>query len=74
MYLIMRDDGALVADMRKSRTGSSYTHDIRQAMLYQTRESAERNTCPGNERVVSMDSYVRGEQSNTRKAETEVEE
>ncbi len=60
MYLIQRIDGALVADMKKSKTGSSYTIDIRQAMRYTTRERAENQLCPENERIITLDEYLRG--------------
>ena len=60
MYLIQRIDGALVADMKKSKTGSSYTTDIRQAVHYTTRERAENQLCPENERIITLDEYLRG--------------
>ena len=54
MFIIKRDDGAMVADMRLSTTGSSYTRNLQQAKLFTTREEAERDRCPGNERVVDI--------------------
>ena len=58
MYLIMRDDGALVADTRKSTTGSSYTKDIRQAQRYTSKEQAQRDLCPENERIITLTEWL----------------
>ena len=58
MYLVIRNDGALVANMRKSKTGSSYTRDIRQAEHYTTRKQAQRDCCVENERVISLAEWL----------------
>ena len=58
MYLIIRDDGALVADMRKSTTGSSYTRDIRQAQRYTSKEQAQNDLCPANERIITLAEWL----------------
>ena len=55
MYVIGNlDNGKFVADMRKSRDGHSYTRDLRQAKIFDAKEKAERERCPGNEQVVSV--------------------
>lgn len=57
MYVIQRDDGAFV-----SRPGSdhSYTRLLQQARTFATRDAAERERCPGNERVLSVEQAMRG--------------
>jgi hypothetical protein len=50
-YIIKRTDGAMVADMRRNPTGSSYTRNPEYARVYATREAAERDLCPENERI-----------------------
>lgn len=57
-YVIKRDDGAYVADMRKSVNGSSYTRDIRKAQKFEKREHAEAHLCPGNEYVADIRSEL----------------
>ena len=52
MYVIQRNDGAFVS---KSGSASSYTNKLQDARTWETRESAERELCPGNERIVSTD-------------------
>jgi hypothetical protein len=58
-YVLRRADQGrgLVADMRMSTT--SYTHDIRKAKQYRTREDAIADSCPGNEGPVSIDDLLR---------------
>ena len=51
MYVIIRSDGAFVA---RSGSASSYTSKLQNAAVFATREAAERERCPGNERVASM--------------------
>ena len=51
MYVIQRNDGAFVA--RKGST-SSYVSNLQYARTFATREEAERDRCPENERVVSV--------------------
>ena len=58
-YVIVRDDGCFVADMRKSRTGGSYTSSLQYAKVYDTAETADCNRCPGNEYVRSIDDIMR---------------
>lgn len=61
MYILKRTtDGRYVADMQKSKTGSSYTPDIRQAKQYATREQADDNRCPENERIVDLHDELEG--------------
>ena len=49
MYVIWNTtEGAYVADMRKSRTGSSFTRALQGAKTYPTREHAQGDCC-GNE-------------------------
>lgn len=60
-YVIKRTtDGRYVADMSKSKTGSSYTPDIRQARFYASREAANANRCPGNEYVADVQDELEG--------------
>ena len=56
-YVIQRTDGAFVADMRLSH-GASYTRDLCRAAMFCTRESAERDLCPENERIVDAHSLL----------------
>ncbi len=51
LYVIQRADGMFVA---KDGSEHSYTDRLQDAQVYQTREDAERNRCPGNERAVSI--------------------
>ena len=51
MYVIRRDDGAYVAP---AGSRSSYTRALQDARTFPTREAAERDRCPGNERVLSI--------------------
>lgn len=55
-YVIKRTDqgGGFVTDMRVSR-GASYTHDLRRAKLFATRDQANGEQCPGNEIVLSLE-------------------
>jgi hypothetical protein len=55
MYVIRRDDGAFVAPPGQR---SSYTRDLTRARTFQTREAAERERCPENERVVHTDDVL----------------
>jgi hypothetical protein len=58
-FVIQRVDGAFVADMRKSTTGSSYTKNVMLAQLFDSKETAQANCCD-NERPVSLDSLFEG--------------
>jgi len=51
MFVIRRDDGAYVAPLGSAR---SYTKHVEHARVFRTRESAERERCPGNESIVSV--------------------
>ncbi len=60
-YALKRtSDGRYVADMSKSKTGGSYTPDLRQAKFYPSREAANADRCPGNEYVVSVQDELEG--------------
>ena len=53
-YLLRRTDqggGFLAAP----GSGASYTHDLRRARLFQTKEQAEAERCPDNEVPVPLD-------------------
>lgn len=50
-YVIVRNDGMYVADMRLSSNGASYTDKLQHAKVYATREAAERDRC-GNETII----------------------
>lgn len=56
-YVIMRTDGVYVA---RSGSASSYTPYLQRARVFTTREAAERERCPGNERVVSIEAALGG--------------
>lgn len=51
LYVIQRSDGVWV-----TRPGSkgSYTRFLQHARVFRTREEAERERCPGNERVIAV--------------------
>lgn len=50
-YVIVRSDGAYVA---RPGSASSYTPYLQRARVFSTREAAERERCPGNERVSTV--------------------
>ena len=52
LYVIQRTDGRYVA--RSPIVSSSYVKQLQHAQVYRTREDAERNLCPGNERIVTV--------------------
>lgn len=55
MFVIQRTtDGAFVADMRLNPSGSSYTHKLQFARTFPTREQADADRCPENERVLDV--------------------
>jgi hypothetical protein len=56
-YVNVRTDGAFVADMALSTTGSSYTRDITKAKIYHSLEAAQRDCCAENERSIPMDAF-----------------
>lgn len=58
-YVIVRNDGMFVADMRKSPSGHSYTNRLQYAKVFDSAEDADRNRCPGNERVRAVDDIMR---------------
>lgn len=51
-YILQRSDGAYVAPPRQA---SSYTPYLQRARLFSTQEAAERERCPSNERVVTLE-------------------
>jgi hypothetical protein len=53
MYVIQRHGGAYVAGSNHP-TGGSYTSSLELAKKFATREAAERERCPGNERVIQV--------------------
>jgi hypothetical protein len=57
-YVIVRTDqgGGYVAP---PGSRSSYVRELQFARVFETRESAERDRCPENERVVSIDDAMR---------------
>ena len=58
MYVIKRmPDGAYVAPSGRS---SSYTQALQDAQTFSTVEAAEKERCPGNEVIVSVDSQLSG--------------
>lgn len=58
-YVLKRTpDGAYVADPRKNPTGRSYTRKLEHATVFPTREAADRDRCPGNEVIVSLDEVL----------------
>lgn len=62
-YVLKRtSDSRYVADMSKSKTGGSYTPDIRQARFYPSAESARADSCPGNEYVANVQDELEGRQ------------
>ncbi len=61
-FIIKRTDqgGGYHCDPSRHR-GASYTRDIMRAKRYPTKESAERDSCPGNEVVIQFnDPYAYG--------------
>jgi hypothetical protein len=59
-YVIRRTDqgGGWVADPQRNG-GASYTRALQRARTYPTREQAERDRCPGNEVVESVEEAFR---------------
>ena len=59
MWLIKRLDqgGGYLAF---SGSASSYTHKLENARTFHTKEAAEAECCPENERPVRLDSIMRG--------------
>lgn len=53
-WVLQRDDGAFVADMSKSTSGSSYTKNVAKAQLFNTRDEAVSASCVENERPVPL--------------------
>ena len=58
-YVIQRTDGVFVSDPRTNGTGGSYTPLLQKAKVFATREAAERELCPENERIVNLDDLMR---------------
>lgn len=60
-YVLKRTtDSRYVADMRKSKTGGSYTPDLRQAKIFPSREAAHADRCPGNEYIADLQDELEG--------------
>lgn len=57
-YVIRKSDGMFVAPPGQR---GSYTPLLQKAWTFYTRETAEANRCPGNERVLSVDQVMAGE-------------
>lgn len=55
MYVIVRSDGAYVAPPGER---SSYTRSLERARKFATAEQAERERCPGNERVAPVAEFL----------------
>lgn len=55
MYVIQRTDGKFVA---RPGAAHSYTNKLQHAQTFQTREAAERDRCPGNERVLRLENAM----------------
>lgn len=58
MYVVQRDDGALVSADVTQTGGASYTRDLRKAKTFATVADARLDLCPGNERVVPVESLL----------------
>lgn len=56
MYVLVRTDGMYVA---RGGTVSSYTARLQEARIFASREAAERERCPENERVVDVYDVLR---------------
>lgn len=57
MYVLQRvDDGAFVAPPGSQK---SYTRYLQEALVFQTREAAERERCPENERILAVEDAMR---------------
>lgn len=57
MYVIQRTDGAFVAP---SGSRGSYVWALQDARVWPTKEAAEPELCPGNERIVAVADLTRG--------------
>ncbi len=55
MYVLKRNDGAYVAPPGQA---SSYVRALQAARVFSTRAEAERERCPGNEVVVTVESQM----------------
>jgi len=61
VYVIVKSGTTeFVADMTKSRTGKSYTRNVFAAKLFKSEEQAKRDICPVNERVVRLETLLKG--------------
>lgn len=58
-FVIVRSDGAFVADMKKSTTGGSYTKYLQYAKVYPSHEASERDLCVGNERIADLNDLLK---------------
>ena len=58
MYVIKRTDQGK-GYLAPSGSHNTYTHDLEKAKIFSTKEKAERDICPGNEIILSVDSILR---------------
>ena len=56
MFVIRRNDGAYVA---RPGSAGSYTRSLESAWKFYNREEADKQRCPGNETVVSVEDILR---------------
>lgn len=56
MYVIVRNDGCYVA---KPGRRSSYTCFLQHARVFSTRQDAEKERCPDNEHIESLEDILR---------------
>ena len=56
MYILKRTDGAYVA---KPGSAKSYTRCLQNAQTFTSREEADRNRCPDNETITTVDAEMR---------------
>lgn len=54
-YVLVRTDGAFVSDPQTNGTGSSYTGLLQKAKIFSSKETAERDRCPGSETVMRVE-------------------
>jgi hypothetical protein len=55
IYVIVRDDGKFVAPPGQEK---SYSDKLQDAWGFPTREAAQRQVCPGNERIVPITDII----------------
>lgn len=55
MFVIIRKDGKYVTRPGQEK---SYTDDLRKAWMFRSREAADKQRCPGNESIVSLEALL----------------